>query len=54
MMRGLEIAVDDGGGYGRQRRNGRQGGRGRAGRWGQSIFSILMREIFHILQEFIE
>jgi hypothetical protein len=32
----------------------RQGGRGRAGRWGQSIFSILMREIFHILQEFIE
>jgi hypothetical protein len=56
-MRGIEIAVDGGGGDGRRRRNGRQDGSGRtAGRPRQGremglIFLILMREIFHILQE---
>jgi hypothetical protein len=62
-MRGIEIAVDGGGGDGRRRRNGRQDGSGRtAGRPRQGremgsvhlIFLILMlREIFHMLQEFI-
>ena len=58
----IEIAVDGGGGDGRQRRNGWQDGSGRtAGRPRQGremgsvhlTFLILMREIFHILQEFI-
>jgi hypothetical protein len=57
-MRGIEIAVDGGGGDGRRRRNGRQDGSGRtAGRPRQGremgsvhlIFLILMREIFHII-----
>jgi len=53
-MRDIEIAVDGGGGDECHRwRNERQDGRvavgcGRAGRWGKSIFSMLMREIFHI------
>ena len=55
-MRGIEIAVDGGGGNGQRRRNGRQDGSGRtAGRPRQGremgsvhlIFLILMREIFH-------
>jgi hypothetical protein len=56
-MCGIEIAVDGGGGDGQRRRNGRQDSRAAAagGRWGSVhlIFLILMREIFHIIQEFI-
>jgi hypothetical protein len=37
MMRGIEIAVDDGGGYGRQRRNGRQEGMAAAAGQGDGI-----------------
>jgi hypothetical protein len=51
-MRGIEIAVDGGGGDGRRRRNGRGRGRREMGSV-HLIFLILMREIFHILQEFI-
>ena len=40
-MRGIEIAVDGGGGNGRRRRNGRQDGRASAGRDG----AITMRGI---------
>ncbi len=32
---------------------GRQGVGGRAGRWGKSITLMFMREIFYILQKFI-
>jgi hypothetical protein len=55
-MRGIEIAVDGGGGDGQRRRNGRQDGSGRTAgrpRQGREMGSVLMREIFHILQEFI-
>ena len=52
-MRGIEIAVDGGGGDGRRRRNGRGRGRREMGSVHLLIFLILMREIFHILQEFI-
>jgi hypothetical protein len=53
-MRDIEITVDGGGGNeGHRWHNERQDGRaavgcGRAGRWGKSIFSMLIREIFHI------
>jgi hypothetical protein len=56
-MRRIEIAVDGGGGDGRRRRNGQQDGRAAAAGQGDGVspsyLLILMREIFRILQEFI-
>jgi len=59
MMCGIAIGVDGGGGGGDEQRwhNAQQNSRvavTRQGDGGKSIFSIIMREIFHLLQEFIE